>query len=141
MHAPEIRTCMDASSTPVTRRKIVIFEEDEFLVSLLNLLLRREGFDITFIPDVRPAMHYVQTETAPEIIFINHHWLVDDQPHLIQTLHADNEWHKVPIILLVNYYNQEIIDHAISLGVRDYILQPFDPGVLIDLVLKYSASR
>ncbi|VAW95511.1 hypothetical protein MNBD_GAMMA21-1471 [hydrothermal vent metagenome] len=140
MHAPEIRTCMDASSTPDCRRKIVIFEEDEFLVSLLNLLLRREGFDITFISDVSSAMQYVQTETAPELIFINHHWLVDDQPRLMQTIHNDGEWYQIPIILLVNYYNQEIIDHAMTLGIRDYILQPFDPGVLIDLIQKYSIS-
>ncbi len=140
MHVPEVRRCMDASSTPDSRRKIVIFEEDEFLVSLLNLLLRREGFDITFIPDVANAMHYIQTESAPELIFINHHWLVDDQPHLIQTIHNDNSWHKVPIILLVNYYNQEIIEHAMSLGISDYILQPFDPSVLIDLIQKYSTG-
>ena len=141
MHAPDIRTCMDARSTPDTRRKIVIFEEDEFLVSLLNLLLRREGFDITFIPNVSNAMHYVQTESVPELIFINHHWLVDDQPHLMQTIHNDSDWHQIPIILLANYYSQEIIDHAYSLGVRDYILQPFDPGVLIDLIQKYSVAR
>jgi len=130
---------MDASSTPDTRRKIVIFEEDEFLVSLLNLLLRREGFDITFIPDVSNAMHYVKTESAPELIFINHHWLVDDQPHVIQAIRNDRNWHRISIILLANYYNQEIMDHAMSLGVSDYILQPFDPGVLIDLIRKYSA--
>ncbi len=141
MHAPDVRTCMDASSTPETRRKIVIFEEDEFLVSLLNLLLRREGFDITFISDVSNAMHYVQTESAPELIFINHHWLLDDQPHLIQTIQNDSDWHQISIILLVNYYNQEIIDHAMELGISDYILQPFDPGVLIDLIQKYSAVR
>ena len=141
MHAPEIRTCMDASSTPDTRRKIVIFEEDEFLVSLLNLLLRREGFDITFIPDISNAMHYVLTESAPELIFINHHWLVDDQPKVIQSIHTNSEWQKIPIILLVNYYNQEIIDHAMSMGICDYILQPFDPGVLIDLIQKYAAAK
>ena len=141
MHAPEIRTCMDASSAPEIRRKIVIFEEDEFLVSLLNLLLRRVGFDITFISNVTNAMQYVQTEAAPELIFINHHWLVDDQPHLIQAIHANNDWHQIPIILLINNYNQEIVDHAMSLGIRDYILQPFDPGVLIDLINKHSVAR
>ncbi len=141
MHAPEFRTCMDARSTPDYRLKIVIFEKDEFLVSLLNLLLRREGFDITFISDVRNAMLYVQTETVPDLIFINHHWLVDDQPHLIQTIHNHRDWYQIPIILLVNYYNQEIINHAVALGIRDYILQPFDPGVLIDLIQKYSITR
>ena len=141
MHAPEIRTCMDASSTPNTRRKIVIFEEDEFLVSLLNLLLRREGFDITFIPDAINAMHYIQTQSAPGLIFINHHWLVDDQPHLVQSIHDQADWHQVPIILLMTYYNQDILDHALALGISDYILQPFDPGVLIDLIHKYSLAK
>jgi len=141
MHAPEVRTCMDASSAPETRRKIVIFEEDEFLVSLLDLLLRREGFDITFISGIKTAIEYVQEQQVPDLMFINHHWLVDDQPKLIQRIRNDDGWQNIPIILLINFYNQEIIDHALTLGVNDYILQPFDPGVLLGLIQKYTVVK
>lgn len=141
MHAPASRTCMDAGSAPVVRRKIVVFEEDAFLVSLLNLLLHREGFDTIIIPDAQDALKYIACEQAPDLIFINHNWLLDDKPRLIKLIRDNGDWQDTPMLLLVNYYDQVIIDHALAAGVKDYILQPFDPGTLLSLIQKHVRAK
>ena len=47
MHAPYSETCMDADPHIRTRRRILLLEQDEYLASLLHMLLYREGFFAT----------------------------------------------------------------------------------------------
>lgn len=141
MHVSDVRTCMDARSAPVVRRKILVFEEDPFLASLMQMLLYREGYDLSIITDETIALDHIQGQTAPELLFVSHKWLRDDYPQILQRMQHHDGWQDVSVILLLNYYNEEIIEHATEMGVSDYLLQPIEPGVLLDIIHKYIKSE
>ena len=141
MHVSDVRTCMDASSAPVARRKILVFEEDKFLASLMHMLLYREGFDLSIITAEVDALDHIQGQSPPELLFINHKWLTDDYPAVIQRMQHHDGWQNVAIILLLNYFDEDIIEHATSMGVSDYLLQPIEPGGLLDLIQKHIRSK
>jgi len=128
---------MDARSAPVVRRKILVFEEDSFLASLMQMLLHREGFDLSIITDEVTALDHIQGQSAPDLLFVSHKWLRDDYPQIIQRMQYHDGWQDVSVILLLNYYNEEIIEHATEVGVSDYLLQPIEPGLLLDTIQKY----
>ena len=127
-----------ANTSPAVRRKIVVFEQDEFLVSLLHLLLHREGFELSVITSAEQAMAYLRTSNTPEILFMNQNWILDDQPSMLEQIQLHAGWQDVPVIMLLNYYNEEIIERALVMGASDYLLQPFEPGELLDIIQKYS---
>jgi len=137
MHVSDVRTCMDARSAPVVRRKILVFEEDPFLASLMQMLLHREGFDLSIITDEVTALDHIQGQSAPDLLFVSHKWLRDDYPQIIQRMQYHDGWQDVSVILLLNYYSEEIIEHATEMGVSDYLLQPIEPGMLLDTIQKY----
>lgn len=137
MHAHDVRTCMDASTTPDTRRKILILEQDEYLASLMHLLLYREGFAITAITDTEQLRTQLQSQHQPNLMFVSHRWLRDENPWVLTALKADICWQAVPIIMLMNYYDLDLIERVTALGVRDHLLQPFEPADLLDMIQKY----
>lgn len=141
MHVYNVRTCMDAGSAPVVRRKILVFEQDKFLASLMHMLLYREGFDLSIICTEADALDHIQTYPPPELLFVNHKWLTDDYPPVIQRMQHHAGWQDVSIILLLNYFNEEIIEHAAGMGVSDTLLQPIEPGALLDLIQKHIKSK
>lgn len=138
MHALEVRTCMDATAAPDTRRKILILEQDEYLASLMHLLLYREGFAITAISAPAQIHHHLQSHAPAMMVFISHRWLRDENPQVLHDIRQHAPWHNVPIIMLLNYYDLDLIERVNEQGVSDYLLQPIEPSVLLDAVNKYN---
>lgn len=137
MHAHEMRTCTDASNSPDSRRKILILEQDEYLASLMHLLLCREGFPITAIGDVEQLPLQLQTEMPPMMLFISHRWLRDEDPPVLKILMETPRWRSVPMIMLMNYYDLDLIERVTAQGITDHLLQPFEPAALLDMICKY----
>lgn len=129
---------MDATKLPENRRKILILEQDEYLASLMHLLLYREGFAITAISDVEQLPLHLQSEIAPMLVFISHRWLREDEPTVLTMLTEAPHWRAVPLIMLMNYYDLDLIDHVTELGITDHLLQPFEPMALLDMIEKYT---
>jgi DNA-binding response OmpR family regulator len=128
---------MDASSAPEVTRKILVLEQDKFLASLLHMLLHREGFKLHVITSETDALEYIQGQSPPELLFFSQKWLTDEIPSVLQLIKENKHWETTPIILLLNYYNKADIQRTSEIGVTDYLLQPFEPGALLDLIQKY----
>ena len=137
MHVSDVRTCMDARSAPVVRRNIMVFEEDKFLASIMHMLLYREGFDLSIITKEENALYHIQGQPPPELLFVNHKWLSDEYPPIIQGMQNHEGWQDVSVILLLSYFDEDIIEHASEMGVSDYLLQPIEPGELLDMIQRY----
>jgi len=140
MHAHDVRTCTDASQDPDTRRRILILEQDEYLASLMHLLLFREGFSITAITSVDQFPPLLEATQEPLILFISHRWLRDENPLVLKIIREQSNWQGVPLIMMMNYYDLDLIEHVTTLGVTDHLLQPFEPAALIDMIQKYTSG-
>ncbi len=138
MHAHSMRTCMDAMTAPDTRRKILILEQDEYLASLMHLLLYREGFNIAAVTHVDHLIPHMQANSAPMMLFVSHCWLREDNPVVLKKLRETPRWKGIPLIMLMNYYDLDLIERVTELGVTDHLLQPFEPAALIDIICKYA---
>lgn len=138
LHAQLNGSCRDAADETATKRKILIFEQDEYLASLLHLLLQREGYGISAITAVEDARAHILAKSPPELIFITNRWLVDDRPIILQAIENEPAWQNVPVVMLLDYFNIDVIEHALDNGVSDYLVQPFHPGDLLDLIQRYA---
>jgi len=129
---------MDAKTLPDTRRKILILEQDEYLASLMHLLLYREGFAITAITHIDQLAPQLDARYAPMLSFVSHRWLREEEPAVLKMINARPNWKAMPLIMLMNYYDLDLIEHATSLGITDHLMQPFEPSALIEMICKYA---
>ena len=141
LHAQQDGSCREAATTPGTRKKILLFEQDEYLASLLHMLLVREGFSIHAITALENARMHILAKPAPDLIFINNRWLVDDRPLILQAIENEPGWQAVPTIMLLDYFNIDVVENAMDNGINDYLMQPFHPGDLLDMVQRHTNNR
>lgn len=137
MHAEHVRSCMDANSAADSRRRILVLEEDEHLASLLYLLLCRKGFSISAFADLHSAQAYIGSNTPAGMIFVSHRWLRVEQPQILEFIARHSAWTSTPIIMLMNYYDLDLVERATMLGITDHLLQPFEPDQLVDIIVRY----
>ena len=137
MHAPYSETCMDANPHIRTRRRILLLEQDEYLASLLHMLLYREGFEINALTSDDNARAFIRNSSPPDLIFIDGNWIRDDRIEVLLECSKRIEWQIVPIIVLLDQYDEENIERVMELGATDYLLQPFGPGELLDVIQRY----
>jgi len=128
---------MDASSAADVRRKILILEEDEYLASLLYLLLCREGFSISAFTDPQDLQGYITSHAPARMIFVSHRWLRAEQPQIMEVLTRNPVWRTTPVVMLLNYFDLDLVERAAALGISDHLLQPFEPDQLVDIIVKY----
>ncbi len=137
MHAHDYVTCTDAKSHLETGRQILLLEQDEFVASLIHLLLHREGFMVRAYTGTEHAMSHIRNQSPPDLIFVSSNWLEGSKPEIFNAIDQRIEWQRVPMVMLMNYFSPELIEKGLDLGVTDYLLQPFEPAELIDLIRKY----
>ena len=137
MHAPDTRRCMDADVSPSTGRRILLLEQDDYLASLLHMLLHREGFEVYALASTDNAQIFIHGTSPPDLIFIDSNWIGEDRIDVFAEIAQRIEWQRVPVIMLMSYYDADKIEHAMNLGVTDYLLQPFEPGELLDIIQRY----
>lgn len=128
---------MDADVNPRTGRRILLLEQDDYLASLLHMLLHREGFQVYALASADNAQIFIQGTSPPDLIFINSDWINHDRIDVMADMQQRIEWQRIPMIMLMGYYNADKIEQAMNLGITDYLLQPFDPGELLDIIQRY----
>ena len=137
MHAHPSGTCLDQNPSATDAPTIIIFEQDEYLASLLHFLLSREGFIIHAITDPDQAECFVRGNRPVDLLFIDDCWLKDDDPKILEVIRNHEDWQKVPIIGLMRYFRSEDVGNALDKGINDYILQPFDVNELLDRIQQH----
>ena len=120
---------------------ILVLQEDDHLAALLQYLLEREGYGINIISTIDDAILYIQNAPPMDLIMVEQGWLSNSKHPLLAILRNYPQWHAVPIICLMNSFSQTEIDRALHAGVTDYLVQPYEPGRLIDQIQKYTTGE
>ncbi len=107
--------------------KILIVDDDENICELLNLYLKKDGFDTLIANDSRKAIEYAE-KYSPDLILLDIMLPVLDGWQVCREIRKKST---VPIIMLTA--KGETFDKilGLELGADDYITKPFDTKEVI----------
>ncbi len=118
-------------STPSSRARVVIIDDDAVVRDSLGKWFESEGFDVTEFHDAREALSKFDAgrwDTA----------LVDIRMPGIDGIELQEKLHEIdpdlPVIIMTGYASVESAVRALKNGAYDYITKPFDPDELVHLV-------
>ncbi len=120
---------------------ILVMQADDHLAALLQYLLEREGYGVNIITDIADAILYIQNAPPMDLIMVEESWLTMHDYPLMPILRNYPQWNAVPVIGLMNCFNQSNIERALHAGVTDYLVQPYEPGILLDQIQKYTTGE
>jgi len=116
-------------------RKVVIFDDDEDILSLCNFILAEAGWEVMSFPDCKNILEKV-TFINPAVILMDN-WIPESggviATHLLKNSPALKH---IPVIYFSA--NNDIEALALQAGAEAYLAKPFELEELEEMVAKYS---
>jgi type IV pilus assembly protein PilB len=113
--------------------RVLVTDDEPVTRMLLKGLLRREGFDVLEASTGQQAIDIAMRE-RPDLLIIDLNMPEMNGYEAISLLRTDSEMEALPILVLTADESSGVERRVLELGADDYIVKPFDPGVLLSRV-------
>lgn len=102
--------------------KVLLIDDDEALANVFSTALKKEGFETILAHTGEDGLHKAETE-QPNLILLDQ-VLPDTQGNqVLQTLKSKDITKNIPVIILSNFSQEELVKQAISEGAHEYIFK------------------
>jgi DNA-binding response OmpR family regulator len=102
--------------------KVLLIDDDEDLISIFSSALGKDGFEVVFSITGQDGLDKVKTE-KPDIILLDQVLPDISGNEILKTLKARDETKNVPVIMLSNFSQEELVKGAIDEGAADYLFK------------------
>src|SRR5258708_37891241 len=113
----------------MTKKKILVVEDDRDISELITYNLEREGYEIACLYDGSQAVDFVH-KRKPELIILDLMLPEVDGIEICRNLKNDPSTKHIPIVMLTAKSEEADVVVGLQMGADDYIPKPFSPKVL-----------
>ena len=114
-------------------KKVLIVEDDAFLAQAYKVKLAKEDMEVKVASDGEEAMAILR-DFLPDVILLDLMLPHKDGFSVLQDLHSDAVYSKIPVVVASNLGQKEDIEKSLSLGATDVVIK--SETSLTDLVIK-----
>ncbi|OGY93257.1 MAG: hypothetical protein A2406_01190 [Candidatus Komeilibacteria bacterium RIFOXYC1_FULL_37_11] len=112
-------------------KKILIVEDDDFLLQMYSTKLELEGFKVFEAINGLQGLKVAQKE-KPDLILLDLNLPELNGFEVLSQLKRDEETSSIRVLILTNYSQKEDIDRCLELGADDYLIKAhFVPSEVI----------
>lgn len=118
------------------KRTILIVEDDHDLLEIYTQAFKRENFDVAIAKDGKEAWQHIKNNfNAVDLIISDIIMPKMDGFDLLEKIHFNDEYAKIPIIILTNLNQNGDRDAALALGAKKYFVKAnITPKQLVGVV-------
>ncbi|HKC14770.1 MAG TPA: response regulator [Patescibacteria group bacterium] len=100
--------------------KVLLIDDDEATAMIFATALKKEGFETEHAPNGKEGIEKARND-SPNLILLDQ-ILPDIQGNeVLRTLKADEKTKNIPVVLLSNFSQEELVKEAINAGAVDYV--------------------
>jgi DNA-binding response OmpR family regulator len=116
--------------------KILLVEDDSFLLNMYATKFELENFDVVVAEDGEKGIRMAKTE-KPDIILLDIMLPKIDGFDVLKALKKSQETSNLPVILLTNLSQKDDIDKGLALGAVDFLIKAhFMPSEVVEKIKK-----
>jgi DNA-binding response OmpR family regulator len=123
--------------------KVLLVDDDIALQTVVSAALTQGGFEVVSANDGKTGIDKAKSE-KPDMILLDQVLPDISGNNILKTLKADDETKNIPIAMLSNFSQNNLMQEAIQAGALDYILkyqiEPADLVQKINSLIKESQS-
>lgn len=123
----------------VTKKTILVCDDDELLVELLTYRLENKGYDVSIARNGAEAVSLAM-QTVPDAIVLDMMMPVMDGQQVLRRLRDAPATAHIPVVMLTARKQQDDIVGAFELGASDYLVKPFIPEELMTRLARLVAK-
>lgn len=115
-------------------KKILIIEDNMFLGSALEEKLKKEGYDPILVSDGEEGLKQISVQ-KPDLILLDILLPTKNGYEILEAKRQDPAIAFIPVIIISNSGQPIEINHAIELGIRDYLVKAdLDPEEVLEKI-------
>jgi DNA-binding response OmpR family regulator len=118
-------------------QKILIIEDDKFLLKLYSDKLSREGYSVSMAITGEEGLSKVRQE-KPDLVFLDIILPQKNGFDILREIKSDPAVKDIPVIILTNLGQESDVKTGIDLGASDYLVKTdFSITQLSEIIQKY----
>lgn len=118
----------------MSKKKILIVEDDNFVAEVYSTKLLEMGHEVIIAQNGEEGLNALK-ESIPDLILLDIIMPVMGGIEMLEELKKNEEWKKIPVILLTNVGEKDSIQKVQTLGVQDYLIKShFTPAEVIEKI-------
>lgn len=115
-------------------KKILIVEDDDFLVQMYATKLELQNYQVSTAGDGKQALKAIK-KNLPDCILLDLNLPVMDGFQVLAEVKKDPQTKNIPVLVLTNYGQKEHVDKCLALGAADYLIKAhFVPSEVVDKI-------
>lgn len=118
-----------------TKTKVLIIESEPLQRDLMQLGLKRNGFDVFLVDDASKMPESIM-KIRPDIILLDMFLPRMNGLELMKKLRADGLLVGIKVVAISSMAFKEVVQQAGKLGVEDFLVKPFDIDLLAERLYK-----
>ena len=104
------------------RVRVLFVEDDPSVAQMYKLKLELDGYEVEIAPDGEVALA-MAVDVAPDIIFLDIRLPKLDGFGVLEALHGDPKTAAIPVVILSNYSEDELVQRGLKMGALDYLIK------------------
>jgi len=101
---------------------VLFVEDDPAVAQMYKLKLELDGYAVEVAGDGVQAVE-MATACPPDIIFLDIRLPKMDGLGVLEALRRDKRTSRVPVVILSNYSERELVDRGLKLGALEYLIK------------------
>jgi CheY-like chemotaxis protein len=110
------------SEVPDEEVRVLFIEDDPAVAEMYKLKLELDGYTVTVAKDGEEGLE-MATDTPPDIIFLDTRLPKMDGFAVLERLRSAERTREIPVIILSNYGERELVDRGLKLGALEYLIK------------------
>jgi CheY-like chemotaxis protein len=110
------------SEAPDEEVKVLFIEDDPAVAEMYKLKLELDGYTVTVARDGEEGLQ-IAGESPPDIIFLDTRLPKMDGFAVLERLRSAERTRDIPVIILSNYGERELVDRGLKLGALEYLIK------------------
>lgn len=123
--------------------KILIVDDDEALSLVFSTTFKKNGFETVLASNGKSGIDKAKTEKV-DLILLDQIMPDISGNEVLKTLKLDSQTQNIPVIVLSNFSQEELVKEAINNGAKDYVfkyqVEPLDLVNKVKDALKVSQA-
>lgn len=111
-------------------KKILIVDDEPNIVTALEFLLQRSGYDVLLAQDGEAALRQVE-EHVPDLVLLDVMMALKSGYEVCQRMREHPQWQHIKIIMLSAKGRDAEVSKGLSMGADYYLTKPFSNKELV----------
>src|SRR5438132_6902800 len=101
---------------------VLFIEDDPAVAEMYKLKLELDGYRVTVAKSGEEGLDHAKNQ-IPDIVFLDIRLPKMDGFAVLENLRSDGVTKNIPVIILSNYGEKELVDRGLKLGALDYLIK------------------